>query len=361
MHTLRLRKLSTARLVNLLSPRPHPLAIPLIQRQQARQQRRRVLVARLPRHQRGQVVNRHDAQLRPLRQLLLGRRRGLLKGRVRVVHGDGVVGRVGVAAHVHNGLEPARRNRQRLKRHKGRDLVRAQIHGIHKDVRLGHLLEGSPPFGLGQIPLEQRVLGDARRRGKVHRAAAAAAQGANDNHARLLAPVGGDGGRQDRLGVRNQLRRRVKGPQGGHGHVWVQRLVRPGEQPDGGARVARKVAKGGDAHAVRVGEELEVVEEAAGAVEAAQARGPAVLLLVAVLEVDVGAGEVEGLVFGELLEAEDDVVLGGLFPAAGGDNLGADGTELVNLVDALGVLFDLDGVAGVDEGLGGAGRDWSIQ
>lgn len=71
---------------------------------------------------------------------------------------------------------------------------------------------------------------------------------------------------------------------------------------------------------------------------------------------DVGVGEGD-VVLGELLQAEDDVLLGRLEPRAAGDQLGAGGGELVVTVDAIGGFFDANDVAGVDEGLGRRGGD----
>lgn len=62
-------------------------------------------------------------------------------------------------------------------------------------------------------------------------------------------------------------------------------------------------AKGGDAAALLVGQELEVQQRAAAAREAGQDLLPAGLVLVAVRELDVGVLEREVLVFGQFFEA----------------------------------------------------------
>jgi hypothetical protein len=105
-----------------------------------------------------------------------------------------------------------------------------------------------------------------------------------------------------------------------------------------------------------VGQELEVVEGATALLEAAEPDLVAGLLLEDMEEGDVGMAK-GTLDVGELLEAEDDVVGGGVGPGAGWDKLGAGGLELGILVDAVGGALDADDVAGVEEGLGAAGRD----
>lgn len=107
-----------------------------------------------------------------------------------------------------------------------------------------------------------------------------------------------------------------------------------------------------------VGQELQVQECATAPGEAGEDLLPVLLALVAVSELDVGVLEGEGLL-AQLLEADDDVVGGGVDPALLLDNLAAGLLELGVVEDARGArllaaaLLDVDHVAGVDERLGG--------
>ena len=121
------------------------------------------------------------------------------------------------------------------------------------------------------------------------------------------------------------------------------------------------VAKGGDAPARLVLEELEVVEGAAAAGEAGEDVLPAALLLVAVGKVDKGVLERE-LVLGQLLQADDDVVAGRRLVCAFLDERGAGLLELFVLEDAhivgvLGAALDQHGIARVQQLLGRRGRE----
>lgn len=110
-----------------------------------------------------------------------------------------------------------------------------------------------------------------------------------------------------------------------------------------------------------VGQELQVQERAAAPGEACQDLLPVLLALVAVGELDVDVLEGEGLL-AELLQADDDVVGGRVDPALLLDDLGASLLELGIVEDArgarllAGALLDVDHVAGIDECLGGRGR-----
>lgn len=59
----------------------------------------------------------------------------------------------------------------------------------------------------------------------------------------------------------------------------------------------------------------------------------------------------------ELLETNNDVLLGDLLPAALGNEGGADGLELAVVKDSLWGTLDVDDVAGLDEGGGGCGGE----
>lgn len=133
-------------------------------------------------------------------------------------------------------------------------------------------------------------------------------------------------------------------------------LVSPGHESDARASISSPVAKRSEPATVRVRQELEIVQGTAAPGEARKRGSPPRLLLEAVLEVDVGVGE-RDVVVGELLQAEDDVFLGGLLPRAGVDQLRARSGELLIPVNAVGGSFDADNVASVKKGLGRGGRD----
>lgn len=128
---------------------------------------------------------------------------------------------------------------------------------------------------------------------------------------------------------------------------------------EGGAGESSVVAKGGNTPARLVLEELEVVQDAAAAGETSQDLLPAALLLVAVGKVHHGVLE-RPVLLGQLLQADDDVVLGRLCPRALGDERGAGILEFPVLEDALvvgvgGAALDIDLVAGGEQLLGGGG------
>ena len=62
------------------------------------------------------------------------------------------------------------------------------------------------------------------------------------------------------------------------------------------------------------------------------------------------------LLLGQLLQADDDVLLGDLSPAALRDERCAGSLELAVVEDALAAALHIDGVAGLDQLLGGGGR-----
>ena len=113
------------------------------------------------------------------------------------------------------------------------------------------------------------------------------------------------------------------------------------------------VAECSDAPARLVLQELEIVQHATAAGEPSEDLLPAALLLVAVGKVHHGVLQ-RPVLLGQLLQANDDVVLGRLCPRALGDEGCACLLKLLILEDALvvgvgGAALDIDLVAGVEQ------------
>lgn len=100
--------------------------------------------------------------------------------------------------------------------------------------------------------------------------------------------------------------------------------MRPHLYTERGAGESGVVAERGDATSALVLQELEIVEGSFARREPGEDVGPAPLVLVAVRELDVCVLQGEG-VLREFLEAEDDVVLGGL---CGGSDISPVGPPL---------------------------------
>lgn len=89
----------------LLRPHPHGGLLSILQAPKTRQQRIAKRLGRLTRQQRGEVIDGNDRQRRPRRRL--DGNGGLVKRRVDVVDGDGVVGVGRVARDVADDAEGA--------------------------------------------------------------------------------------------------------------------------------------------------------------------------------------------------------------------------------------------------------------
>lgn len=138
----------------------------------------------------------------------------------------------------------------------------------------------------------------------------------------------------------------------------LPRPVLQGQRSTGKASVISESSNSPPALGVR--QKLQIEQGAATTGEAGEYGVPVLLALVAVGELDVDVLEGEGLL-AQLLEADDDVVLGRVDPGLLLDDLGAGSLELGVVEDARGAgllaaaLLDVDLVASVDEGLGGGG------
>jgi hypothetical protein len=172
-----------------------------------------------------------------------------------------------------------------------------QVDAVDEDVTLDNLLVGSRLLaGLLDIPLGNVLLRDTGAAAHLDGAGAAAAKGANDEHARQLAGLGLalgdallDGGQEVGLvGVALDGRQELAG---------VVQLPRPVLQGEGRAGEAGAPAEGSNADEAAGGdlllEELEVEERAAATSVAGENVLPAALVLEAVVEsnVDVLEGD----------------------------------------------------------------------
>jgi hypothetical protein len=63
----------------------------------------------------------------------------------------------------------------------------------------------------------------------------------------------------------------------------------------------------------------------------------------------------------ELLQTENDVLLGGILPGVSRNELSTDGGVFLVLVDSIGRALNAHDVAGIEEGLRSLGRDCSCQ
>lgn len=204
------------------------------------------------------MVNGNDAQLRAL-ELSGGTDGRVVEGAVAAVDGDGVVLAVGVAADVADDAELPVGRGQGLEGGEGGRRVGAEVDAVEEDVGLDDLGEGPAALGLGHVPLEDGLLGDAGGDAALDGALAAAAEGADDHGAGVLAVVqrqrGLDGG-PDEV---HELRGRVEHLHRALGLPGVQELVGPGQERQGCARVPGAVAESRDAAAAVVDQELQVV------------------------------------------------------------------------------------------------------
>lgn len=143
------------------------------------------------------MVDRNHAQLRPLEMTGDGNG-GVVEGAVARIHRDGVVLAVGIAADVANDTEPPFRHGQGLKSGEGGSAVGAEVDAIDENVRLGDFREGPAALGLGHVPLQDVLFGDARRLAELDGAPTAPTESANDDDARMLPLVGLESGGQFR-------------------------------------------------------------------------------------------------------------------------------------------------------------------
>ena len=240
----------------------------------------------------------------------------------------------------------------------GRDFFR-EVDAVDEDVGLDDLGEGAALGRFCQVPFQDVLVWDAGLFAEVDGASAAAAEGTDHQHAGFAASARLTGCHLGADVVEQEVLVGV-GADGGHGFGFrVLEMVGPCLDSEGGACVACVVAECCYAAAGVVGEEFEVEERAAALGEAGEDIFPAGLAFVAVGELDVRMFEGE-FVFGELFEADDDVVGGCIDPAALGDERGADSFELGVVKDALLASLHIYRVACLEELLGGRRRYWGL-
>lgn len=314
--------------------------------------------------------------------LHLNRHRRLIKRRVDIVYGDGVVRVRRIAANVANNAELAAGLCELLLVDEGRDGL-GQIDAVDENVALDDLGVGAGALRrLGQIPLLDLAAADLLE--QVNGAGAAAAEGSENEGGGLAAgDLGTCGDVFLELGDELVLVEVVAATGGEFFDAREGLAFGVGELPcpsleiasvgfglegwcgaylDGqsSADEASVVSKGSNAPARRVLQELQIIQDTTAARETSQHLLPAALLLVAVGKVDHGVLK-RGILLGQLLKANDDVVLRRLLPRVCRHKLAADLLVLLILEDALviGVLWaalDNNGVASIQQGLGRRGR-----
>lgn len=214
------------------------------------------------------------------------------------------------------------------------------------------LLKRPPLRSLGHIPLPQILIRKPSFTAHLDRPATTPPQSANDQDGRVASP-------ELRRGVSNTapdllIQLALVGIRFPPLQRHPTHLARPRLQRQRRAGIARVVAERGDPPLLAL-EEFHVVQHAAAPGVPAQHILPAGLLLVAVRESDVDVFQRERVLVLELLEADDDVVGGGVRPGALVNERGAGGLEIGVVEDADGTPLDVHGEAVFDELSGGRG------
>jgi hypothetical protein len=136
----------------------------------------------------------------------------------------------------------------------------------------------------------------------------------------------------------------------------VLELPGPGQESESSASETGVVAKRSNTATVLIFEELEVEESTIALVETTENGVPTALVLVAVCELDVGVLQGEVLL-GQLLEANDDVILRNVGPRSSRDERSSSALVLGVREDAQRRTLDVDRVASIDELLRNRRRD----
>jgi hypothetical protein len=136
----------------------------------------------------------------------------------------------------------------------------------------------------------------------------------------------------------------------------VLELPGPGQESESSTGETGVVTKRSNAATVLVLEELKVEKSAVALIKTTKNGVPATLVLVAVCELNVSVLQGEVL-FGELLEANDDVVLRNFGPRSSRDKRSTSALVLGVREDAQRRTLDIDRVASIDELLRNRRRD----
>lgn len=336
-----------------LGSSPHGRRLSLRKLQKRRQQSLGKGLGSLSGQKRWQMVNGTHAELGAIGGL--DEHGGLVKGGGHSVHGHGVVGVGGVGRHVDNDRQLSALLVEQIVVDKGGDGLR-QVDAVDEDIGIGNLLEGAALLGLVHVPSHNVLLGDSDLSHQVNGTGSTSAKGTNHQHLGELGALLG-GGSNVLLDLGNQLALVGVGRDAWQVlGVGVGLLEGPGLHADGSAGKSGVEAKSGNSSSAVVLQELEVVQSSVSGGESAENVLPAALVLVAVGKLDVLVGEGEG-VLGELLEANNETVLGGRHPRALLDEGGANVGKLVVVKDSQTRLLDVDLESGVQELSGGGGGE----
>jgi hypothetical protein len=271
----------------------------------------------------------------------------------------------GVAGDVADDAQTARLGGERLGVDEGGDLG-GEVDAVDEDVRLDDLLVWAGlGRGFGEVPLLSRLLVRWMRRysglvvayddvfeastnAEVDGATTTTTERTDDEDARVVASLG-LALLDSLLDVLDEKVLVLIARHAGQRLVLaVLELPGPGQERESSTSETGVVAKRSNTPTVLIFEELKVKKSAVSLVETTENGVPATLVLVAVCELDVGVLQGEVLL-GELLEANDDVVLGNVGPRSSRDERSSSALVLGVREDAQRRTLDIDRVASIDK------------
>ena len=313
------------------------------------------------------MIDANDAQRQVVAALgkLYGPGR-LAESGVDVVDGDGVMRVGGVAGDVADDAQATGLGGERLGVDEGGDLG-GEVYAVDEDVRLDDLLVGAGlGRGFGEVPLLLGVVSEVKwedafglvvtyddvfetgTNTEVDGATTATTQSANNEDARVVAGLG-LALLDSLLDVFNEeVLVFVARDTGKRLVLAVLELPCPSQESESSTSETGVVAKRSNTPTVLIFKELKVEKSAVSLVETTENGIPATLVLVAVCELDMSVLQGEVLL-GELLEANDDVVLGNVGPRSSRDERSTSALVLGVREDAQRRTLDIDRVASINE------------